>query len=189
MGHIQICETCGTEYDFQCTNCVATRWHNDRQQEKKSRLTKFINSFKRGDIKGHIDDITSSYIDSAVEDAQDAAMAAPPLGSGLAAEPDEDEDEEFDDEDEPRLKVFQIRVYRNELHMSSPGGSWAGAREAVSGQPVTRPVSDVVTLLSKDLDSAMKQCGYDSAVHDVTLIGKEITGPFKSGFILAQWDK
>ena len=67
----------------------------------------------------------------------------------------------------PTLKVFQIKVYRGEH----------------KGKPV---IVDTILILSIDLDTAFTECGYKP--NRFTLEGKEIEGPFKSGFVLSSWD-
>ena len=70
-------------------------------------------------------------------------------------------------EPKPTLKVFQIKVYEGEH----------------KGNPV---IADIILILSIDLDTAFSQCGYKP--NRFTLEGKEIEGPFKSGFVLSSWD-
>ena len=70
-------------------------------------------------------------------------------------------------EEKPKLKVFQIKVYEGEF----------------KGKPV---IANIILILSTDLDTAFSQCGYQP--DRVTLEGKELKGPFKSGFIMASWD-
>ncbi len=108
-----------------------------------------------------------------------APKAAPIVTASLPKEPiymDDDEDYDYMGRDidvseipqsKPTLKVFQITV---------------GEVGAV-GIPV---ITDIILILSVDLDTAFSQCGYKP--NRFTLEGKEITGPFKSGFILSSWD-
>lgn len=109
---------------------------------------------------------------------QPSSFSAPIISGSLPAPVLGDDDYDYSDNDDidlvdiipepkPTLKAFQIKVYEGEH----------------KGEPV---IADIILILSIDLETAFSQCGYKP--NRFTLEGKEIKGPFKSGFVLSSWD-
>ena len=158
---IHRCPSCNQSYlGTVCESC----FESAPEVEQTAFITEYLKDKKYAPVPG-----TASSFSAPIKSNRPIISASLPDPRGGSVYMDNDDIDLTDiiPEPKPTLKVFQIKVYEGEH----------------KGNPV---IADIILILSIDLDTAFSQCGYKP--NRFTLEGKEIEGPFKSGFVLSSWD-